>query len=579
MPEFDNVAIASLFDTMGDLLEISGADRFRCLSYHKAASAVRAWPEQLSVLAEEGRLTEVPGVGRKLAAAVEQVLSTGTFAEYEALTERYPATLAGVVKVPGVGAKRARLLFDALGTVSVDDLERALAEGRLAGVPGLGARTIGAIASGLETYRQHTARTLLQDALPLAERVVAALERFPPVREASVAGGVRRMEETVEDVLVLASSNDAEAVVAGVGALPFVTRVLAVSEGSTELMTTAGLRVDVRVVEPPSYGAALRQATGSGEHDLALAERAASLGLSVNERGVFRAKTDGSPGERVAGATEEEVYAALGMDVPPPETREGLGEVEAAAERTLPTLVELADIRGDLHSHTDSTDSRSSLEENRDRAAGLGYEWIAITDHAQDLRMVRGLSVDDLERQWERIDSLNDTAGPKLLKGIELNIGPGGRVDYPEGVLARFDLCVASLHSGWGEERAEMTARLLAVMDNPYVDIIGHPTGRILGRRDPIPLDMEAVLAKAGETGTVMEVNAYPDRLDLSAEHVRLARRYGVRFALGCDAHHAEQMAFMRFGVAVLRRGWAGPGEVLNCLSAESLLAALKRVR
>ncbi len=579
MPEFDNVAIAQMLDTTGDLLEIAGADKFRFLSYHKAAAAVRAWPEQLSVLAEQGRLTEVPGIGKKLAVAVEQMLCTGTFAEYEDVVADYPATLAEVMKVPSVGPIRARALYEQLRVASVADLEMALDEGRLSEVAGLREKTIANISAGVETYVRTHGRTMLMDALPLAEHVLDALRAIPSVKRAEPAGSLRRMQETIGDIDILVSTSDSSGVMAVVREMPVVARVIGSGETKTSVLTTAGLQVDVRVVAPEQFGAALQYFTGSKEHNIALRELAKKQHLKVNEYGVFRVDDAGTEVERLGGATEDEVYALLGMDTPPPEIRQAVGEIEAALERRLPRLIELEDIRSDMHLHTNSTDSRSSLEDNRAKAAEMGYEYLAVTDHAYNLRMVRGLDVGQLEEQWAKVDELNASPGPTILKGIELNIGEDGSIDYPDDVLERFDFCMASMHAGWGDSQQIATERLLKAMDSPYVDVIGHPTGRIIGRRDPIALDMEAVLAKAGETGTFMEINAYPDRLDLSDVHLRLARRYGVRFVLGTDAHHAEQMGYMRYGVGDARRGWVTAEEMLNAQPLEVALTWLKRNR
>lgn len=579
VPEFDNVAIAQLLDTTGDLLELAGVDKFRFLSYHKAAAAVRAWPEQLSVLAEEGRLTEVPGIGKKLAVAIEQILSTGTFAEYEEAVAAFPPTLAEVMQVPGVGPVRARTLYETLSIASVADLEIALADDRLSEIPNFREKTIANIAAGVDVYLRTHARTMLMDALPLAEHVLEVLRALPSVERAEPAGSLRRMQETVGDIDVLASSGEPDAAMAAVRELPIVTRVIGSGASKTSVLTTAGLQVDVRVVRPEQFGAALQYFTGDKQHNIALREIAKKRHLKVNEYGVFRVDETGSEIERLGGATEEEVYARLGMETPPPEIRRGTGEIEAALERRLPRLLELADIRADMHLHTNSTDSRSSVEDNRAKAAELGYEYLAVTDHAYNLRMVKGLDVDQLREQWTRVDELNLLAGPRILKGIELNIGEDGSLDYPDEVLSRFDFCIASLHAGWGDPQDVATARLMKAMESPFVDIIGHPTGRIIGRRDPISLNMEAVLAKAADTGTLMEINAYPDRLDLSDVHLRLAKKHGVRFALGTDAHHCEQMGYMRYGVGDARRGWVTAEEMLNAQPLEVALSWLKRNR
>lgn len=573
--EYDNAAVAAVLDAMGDLLEVAGEDKFRFLSYHKAAHAVRAWPEPLTRMADEGRLQEVPGIGKKLALSVGQVLETGTFPEFEELKAHFAPSLVRVMEIPGVGPKRARVLHDELGVCSLEDLEKALAEERLTGLPGFGPKTIANIRDGIESAKRHHERLLLLDALPLAERLTEELRALDGVERAEPAGSLRRWKETVGDVDIIVSSADPGAVMAHVRDLPMVARVLGSGGTKTSVLTTAGIQVDVRVVAPEEFGAALQYFTGNKEHNVQLREIAKKRGMKVSEYGVFRAEDD----LRLGGATEEEVYELLGMDTPPPEIRLGIGEVELAHARGLPRLVTLADIRGDLHGHTDSTDSRSSVEQNRAMAAELGYEYVAVSDHAERLKMVKGLTLEQLERQWEHIDRLNAEPGPFVLKATELNIGEDGSVDYPDEVLARFDFCIASLHGGFGDSREKNTKRLLAAMDNPYVDIIGHCTGRILGRRDPLELDMEAVLSKAGETGTVMEINAFPDRLDLRDDHIRMARRYDVRFSLGTDAHAAGQMRYMAYGVATARRGLLAPEELLNAQPVDGLRRMLKRSR
>lgn len=577
MPAYDNAAIAVALDDFGDLLEIAGADRYRFLSYHKAAHAIRAWDEDIMATALAGRLTEIPGIGAKIAATIESLLKSGLFPGMDEVTALVPASVIELMRVQGLGPKRAKVLFDELAIASIDDLEEAIAEGRLAGLPGFGEKTVENIARGIDRYRSHSERILLADALPLAEKLADELRALPGVVAAQHAGSVRRMRETVGDIDVLVASHDASAVMNAVRSLPIVTDVLASGESKTSVMTTSGRQADVRVVEPGCWGAALQYFTGSAEHNVRLREIAKSRGLKVNEYGVFRV----ADGERLAGASEMEVYAALGMTVMPPEVRENTGEVELALKGGVPDLVGIEDIRGDLHSHTVATDGRSTLEQNRARAADLGYEYLGCSDHAYDLRMVGGLDLHELEAQWARIDELNvlDDGGPVLLKSIELNIDDEGGVDYPSEVLARFDYCIASLHQGFSQSREQATRRLLVAMENPYVDIIGHPTGRLLGRRDPFDLDMEAVIAKAAETGTILELNAHPERLDLNDVHLRMARKAGVRIAIDTDAHEARQFSHIRWGIATARRGWIAAADVVNTAPLAALLAGMRRNR
>ena len=575
MPAYDNAAIATALDDFGDLLEIAGEDRYRFLSYHKAAHAVRAWDEDIMSTALAGRLTEIPGIGAKIAAVISSILKAGTFPEFAAVAERVPASVIELIRIPGLGPKKAKVLFDELAIASIDDLEEAITGGRLAGLAGFGEKTVENVRAGIERYRTLSARILLADALPLAEKLADELRALPGVVDAACAGSIRRMKETVGDIDVLVAAEDGAAVMAAVRELPVVTGIVATGESKTSVMTTSGRQADVRVVPPASWGAALQYFTGSAEHNVRVREIAKGRGLKVSEYGVFRVADDAL----LASATEEDVYSALGMAIMPPEVRENAGEIELALEGRVPDLVTLADIRGDLHAHTVATDGRSTLEQNRARAAELGYEYLGVTDHAYDLRMVGGLDLAALEEQWRRIDELNalGDGGPRLLKGIELNINDDGGVDYPPEVLARFDFCIASLHAGFSQSREQATRRLLMAMENPYVDIIGHPTGRLLGRRDPFDLDMEAVIAQAAATGTALELNAHPERLDLNDAHLRMARKAGVRIAIDTDAHEAMQFSHMRWGVATARRGWQSPADVLNTAPLGDLLASLKR--
>jgi DNA polymerase (family 10) len=577
MPAYDNAAIATALDDFGDLLEIAGEDRYRFLSYHKAAHAVRAWEEDIMATALAGRLTDIPGIGAKIAAVISSIMKSGTFPEFEAIAERVPASIIKLVRIPGLGPKKAKALYDELGVTSIDDLEEAIAEGRLNGLPGFGDKTIENISAGIDRYRTISERILLADALPLAEMLVDELRAIPGVRDAGYAGSIRRMKETVGDIDVLVSADDGAAVMDAVRALPVVTGIIASGDTKTSVMTTSGRQADIRVVAPDSWGAALQYFTGSAEHNVHLREIAKSRGLKINEYGLFRL----ADGERLASTCEEDIYAVLGMSVMPPEVRENAGEIELALEGRTPDLVTLSDIRGDLHAHTTATDGRSTLEQNRARAAELGYEYLGCSDHAYDLRMVGGLDLSELEEQWAHIDGLNASGdgGPVLLKAIELNIDDEGGVDYPPEILERFDYCIASLHHGFSQSREQATRRLLVAMENPYVDIIGHPTGRLLGRRDPFDLDMEAVIAKAAETGTVLELNAHPERLDLCDVHLRMARKAGVRVAIDTDAHEATQFNHLRWGVATARRGWIEASDVVNAQPLESLLGSLKRNR
>ena len=580
MPAYDNMAVAAKLELMADLLELSGADKFRFLSYRKAASAIRAWPEQVAALANEGTVTQIPGVGAKMAINIGQVVARGSFDALDEIADVVPPTLAQVMQIPGVGPKRAALMHEKLGVETIADLEDALAAGCVAALGGFGAKTAENIAAGVEAFHRHHDRTPLAVALPAAEQLAREVTRIPGVVAVEPAGSVRRREETIGDIDLVAASDDAKAAIEGFTSLPAVERVIAAGATKATVELHDGLQADLRVVAPTQFGAALQYFTGNKQHNIALRERAHERGIKVNEYGVFRVDGEGVEIERLGGDTEESVYAALGLSVPDPEVRWGLDEIDLAARGELPRLLTLADVRGDLQSHSTATDGKNSLEGNRAVAAELGYEYLAATDHALNLKMVGGLDQAGLERQWADIDRLNEEGSmPKILKGIELNIADDGSVDYGEEVLALFDIALASLHSGWDQDEATVTRRMIAAIQNPWVDVIAHPTGRIIGRRDPLRLDMRAVLEAAGETGTIMEINSYPDRLDLSAEHLRLARRYGVRFSLGTDAHAAEQLRYMRYGVGQARRGLVTCDEMLNAQPWDVARTWLKRAR
>ena len=565
MPAFDNTAVAAKLDLAADLLEISGADKFRFLSYRKAASSIRALPEQVAALANAGRLTEIPGVAAKMALNIEQIIARGSFDVLDEVAASVPPSLADVMRVPGVGPKRAALLHEKLGVATMDGLASALADGRVARLGGFGAKTAENIAAGISAFERHHARTPIGIALPVAQQLARELANVPGVLGIEPAGSVRRRAETIGDLDLVASSTDPPALIGAFVALPAVERVVASGDTKASVQLHGGVQVDLRVVVPQSFGSALQYFTGNKNHNIELRELAKKRGMKINEYGVFRLGDGGEEIEHIAGSTEEGVYSALGLDTPAPEVRWGAGELDLAARHELPVLVTLADVRGDLQSHSTATDGRNSLRENRDAAADLGYEYFAATDHALNLKMVGGLDLAALERQWAEIDQINARGhGPRVLKGIELNIADDGSVDYDEDVLARFEIVLASLHSGWDQDEPTATRRLLSAITNPWVDVIAHPTGRVIGRRDPIKLDMDEVLAAAGETGTIMEINSYPDRLDLSAEHIRLARKSGVRFSLGTDAHAADQFRYMSYGVAQARRGMVSCGELLN---------------
>lgn len=553
-----NDAVARMLTEYADLLAISGGPAFKVRAYEKAARAVEGYPVDVTDLDAKG-LAEIPGVGSHIARKVREFLDTGSVAELAELRSRVPAGLRTLLTIPGLGPRRARQVYDELGITSPEQLLAALHDQRLRELRGWGAKSEENLADAVRQAHSAGERVQLGIALELAGQLLERLTALPEVRRATYAGSLRRMRDTVGDVDLLVASEEPETVMSAVVALPVVRRVLAHGPARTSVVTATGIQVDVRVVAPPVWGAALLYFTGSKAHNIQIRELAVRAGLKLSEYGLFEADT----GRLVVAETEEEVYARLGLPWIPPVLREGAGEVEAALDGSLPDLVELTDIRGDLHTHTDLTDGVATLDEMVAAARNRGYEYYAITDHAPLLAMQRMTTAKALE-QRRRIRELAGQTGLALLHGTELNIQPDGSLDWDNDVLAGFDIVVASVHSQFRQSRDAMTARLLRAIENPFVHIIGHPTARMIGSRPPIDVDSDAVFRAAARTGTALEINSSPGRLDLSGELVRRARHAGVRFAVSTDAHAVGHLDHLRFGVATAQRGWASPADVIN---------------
>lgn len=547
-----------MLEEFAELLAISGGDPFKVRAYERAARAVAGHEADIAAL-DARRLDAIPGVGSHIAAKIIELRETGTVAELDELRARVPAGLRALLAVPGLGPRRARQVYEELGITSITELLDALHQHRLRHLKGWGERSEEKLAAAIAQVQAGGGRIPLAVALDLAEEMLAGLAAVPGVRQAAYAGSLRRMRDTVGDIDLLVASARPDDVGEAVAGMPLVERVLARGPTKTSLVTTKGVQVDVRVVPPEAWGAALLYFTGSKAHNIRVREIAVRAGLKLSEYGLFDATT----GERLAGETEEEVYARLGMVWVPPTLREDRGEVEAALEGRLPRLVEVRHIKGDLHVHTDLTDGVASLEEMVAAARARGYRYLAITDHAPLLYMQRMTAEKALE-QRARVRALEQTAGIALLHGSELNIGPDGSLDWDDEFLAGFDILVASVHSHFGQPRDEMTARLVRAVRHPLVNVIGHPSGRSIGKRPPVDADFDEVFREAARCGTALEVNAFPDRLDLDDELVRRARAAGVKLAVSTDAHAVTHFANIRFGVATAQRGWAEPADVIN---------------
>lgn len=573
-----NEDVAARFTEIATLLRLRGEDAFRVRAYERAAGVLGAAAVDLSTL-EPSEIAGLKGIGRSTAEKVAEYLQTGTIRMLDDLRADLPPGLLELIRIPGLGPKTAKRLYDELGIDSLERLRAAIEQRALRDLPGLGAKTEDNLRESIARMgAKDTDRVPAADAIGMAEELVARLRGMPGVVDAAYAGSLRRMRETVGDIDVLVAGVDPGPVHAALRDSPLVVKVLAAGEKKTSVLTVRGLQADLRVVEPDAWGAALIYFTGSKAHNVRIRERAVRQGLTLSEYGLF----DRDTGQRVAGASEAEVYAALGMAEIPAPLREDTGEVEAAAAGTLPAVVTVGDVRGDLHGHSDwSGDGKASLVEMLDAAAARGYAYWAVTDHAENLS-INGLSRERMLAQRAEIARLAERYPTmRILHGAELNIDGEGGLDYDEDFLLGFDFTVASVHSLMRRPAAEQTARILRAMDSPAVNVIGHPTGRKIGVRPGYDVDVAAIVEAAVETGTALEVNASPRRLDLGGDLVRRAVEGGAQLAISCDAHSIGDLDNLRYGVATAQRGWATPADVLNCRELEGLLdfVAAKRAR
>ncbi|MER6816185.1 DNA polymerase/3'-5' exonuclease PolX [Spirillospora sp. NPDC000708] len=567
-----NDEAAALIQELADLLSITGGDAFKIRAYEKAARAIAGHPDDISELDLAG-LRKIPTVGEAIAKKVLDYTTTGTIRQVEELRTQIPAGVRALTAIPTLGPKKALAVYEELGISSVDELAEAIKEGRLRGLKGFGAKTEDNILRGIELMRSSGERVLLDAAAGVADEVVAALSALPQVERCAHAGSLRRMRETIGDVDVLAASTDPHPIMEAFTALPLVAEVIVGGDKKTSIRTDRGLQVDLRVVPPEAWGAALQYFTGSQAHNIRTREIAVKAGLKLSEYGLF----DADSGDLIVSRTEDEVYERLGLPWIHPALREDTGEIEAALKDELPRLVTVEDLRGDLHSHTDLTDGIASLEDMVAAAADRGLEYYAITDHAPNLFMQR-MTDEKMLAQRERVRELQKRyPGLVLLHGTELNIDPDGGVDWDAGFLAGFDICVASVHSHFTQDEAEMTRRLVRACENPHVHVIGHPTARSIGRRPPVDADWDEVFRAAARTGTAMEIDSFPDRLDLPADLIRRAKRFGVRFSVDTDAHSLGHHRNIRYGIGTAQRGWLTPDDVINTWPLERLRAFLRK--
>lgn len=566
-----NREISEIFEKIGDILEFKGDSSFRVNAYRKVARVLQDLTEDIEVIHQEGRLRSIPGVGWGIAKKIAEYLDTGKMTKYEKVRKGVPDELIRLLGIPGMGPKTVALVYQKLGIEDIESLEKTVQEGRLRDLPGLGARKEENILRGIKLMREAGKRISLGVALPLVERIVDDLKRRAKVSQVYPAGSLRRMKETVGDIDILATGTDGGRIIAAFTSGPGVRDLLASGETKGSIIAEAGIQVDLRVVPQASYGSALQYFTGSKAHNIHLREIAKSRGMKISEYGIFRGE------ERLGGEREEDIYSTLGLSFIPPELREDRGEIEAAQEGKIPGLVEDGQIKGDLHVHSKWSDGTASIEGIALKAREMGYEYIAICDHSQSLKFAGGVSVEDMYRKLEEIERLNrKVEGIRILSGTEVDIKTDGSLDYPDELLERLDLVVAAIHTGFKQPEELITRRMVSGLENPNVDIIAHPTGRLISSREGYSVDLGKVFSVAAEMGVALEINAYYDRLDLNDITCRRAKEQGIKLSIGTDAHHIDQLWMMRLGIAVAKRGWLGPDQLLNTWPLERLLAWLK---
>ena len=572
----DNAQIASVFNNIGDLLELKGEVVFKTRAYKKAARAIEHHPTELSqIFREEGDegLSKVPSVGQAINKKVQELLSTGQLEYYEKLKGEFPEGVVELKDVPGVGPKTALKISRDLGVTNLEGLEAALKEGAVAALPGLGEKAAANILRHLQTLRTKDRRISLGRALSMFEDVASALRGVPGLHRLEAAGSLRRRRETIGDIDLMGTADDPEPVLRALTELPQVAEVLVHGPKKVSVLLQRGIQIDLRIVEERVYGSLIQYFTGSQQHNVLLRERARRAGLSINEYGITKLDT----GEVEVFADEESLYERLGLQYIPPELREGQHEIERAAVGDIPALIERKDIRGDLHAHTNESDGRDTLMEMALAARAAGLEYLAITDHSSGRGIANGLSNERLRDHIANIRALNESLdGIELLTGSEVDIRSDGSLDYPDELLEQLDVVVASVHSAMGQAEEVMTDRIIKAMHNPNVHILGHPTCRLIGEREPVQMDVEAILQAARETGTAMEIDAQPGRLDLKDKHIHRARELGVKLVIDSDSHATEQFGNLGLGVSMAKRGWCESKDILNTMPMREFRAALK---
>jgi len=567
-----NLEISEIFREIASILEIKGDNPFRVRAYERAAQNIEGLSEDIENYIKQGRLSEIPGIGKDLAAKIVEIARTGKLKFLEGLKKTIPSGLLELLNIPSVGPKTAKLLYEKLKIKNIPDLEKAIRQDKLKDIFGIKEKTVENIRKGIEILKRAGERMSLAVAMQAAEEFTGVLRKLPEVKRISSAGSLRRQKERVRDIDILVVSRRPEKVMNTFTKIPAVRDVLAKGETKSSVRTKDDVQVDCRVVEARSFGAALMYFTGSKNFNIKLRQLAIKKGLKLNEYGAFK------KGKFIAGRSEEEIFKLLDMAYVEPELREDTGEIELARKFKLPHLIELKNIKGDLHVHSRWSDGSNSIEEVARACQEGGYSYVAVTDHSQGLKVAGGLSQQELKKKKQEIDKVNKKLkGFRVLYGTEVDIDSNGKLDYPDEALKEFDIVVAAIHSGFKQSKEQLTRRLVRACQNKYAHILAHPTGRLWGTRDAYEVDLEEVFKSAKQTNTALEINAFPRRLDLNDLNCRRAKEMGVKLAIDTDAHITEQLEMMKLGISVARRGWLSPGDVINTLTLEELLKAIKK--
>ncbi|MGD0351936.1 MAG: DNA polymerase/3'-5' exonuclease PolX [Dehalococcoidia bacterium] len=570
-----NTAIAKVFQDMADLLELKGENKFKIRAYQRAARAIDYLPKEIEIMLEEGEdLQTIPGVGEAIAKKTIELINTGKLGAYEELKAEFPEGITKLLEIPGIGPKTANRLSNELGIMSVDELEKAIKDGRVAKLFRLGDKTADNILQQIQALRRKDQRIPIGEALPVVDDVLDALRTLPGVKNLTAAGSLRRFKETVGDIDLMGTADNPEEIINVFINLPQIREVVAKGPTKATVILPGGLQADLRMVEHDSFGSLLQYFTGSKQHNITLRTREQKRGLKLSEYGITDVKTD----KLEKFATEEAFYRRLGLQYIPPEIREDQGEIELAEKGEVPKLIELSDIKGDIHAHTDWSDGQDSIEDMAKSAKALGYLYLAITDHSAGRGIAHGLSEERLRKQIQEIIRLNEhLKGIRIFTGTEVDIRADGSIDLPDKLLADLDVVVAAIHSAMNQSEEQITRRLVGAIENPHIDVIAHPTCRLLGEREPVAVDLEAVFRAAIKYNKALEINSMPSRLDLKDIHIYRARELGVKLIMGTDAHSTTHLSLMRFGIGIARRGWCQPKDILNTRPVKEMLAFLRK--